>query len=272
MVAGGQDLRDRHGPRTPAGRVYCGYSSSPSREAFLGAGGLLAHDAGQQPDAGVEQRQRGDLAAGQHVIADRDFLEAARRDHPLVDALEAAAQDDGAGAGGELGAPGACVSGAPRGLISRRGRGRRPGCSRWRGPARRPSSPCRARRRPACRRRCDACRWRGRGCRSRRATTGPAASALPARLMPSGPGNISGKIVSTVARHMRSFSRRVASRSRSGSTTTILLAGDIDLRHGRVGERQQQRLAACRRLISIRSPAPKLCSAVHGAERVAVSA
>ena len=70
----------------------------PVGETLLGAGGLLAHDAGNQPHAGVDQRQRRDLAAGQHVIAERDFLELARRDQPLVDALEAAADDDRAGA------------------------------------------------------------------------------------------------------------------------------------------------------------------------------
>ena len=73
----------------------------PVGEAFLGAGGLLAHDAGHEPHAGVDQRQRRDLAARQHVVADRDLFELPRRDHPLVDALEAAADDDRAGPCGE---------------------------------------------------------------------------------------------------------------------------------------------------------------------------
>ena len=51
---------------------------------------------------GVEQRHRGDLAAGKHVVADRNFFELARFDHPLVDALEAAADDERAGAAREL--------------------------------------------------------------------------------------------------------------------------------------------------------------------------
>ena len=45
-------------------------------EALLGPGGLLAHDAGQQPHAGIDQRQRRDLAARQHEVAERDLLEA----------------------------------------------------------------------------------------------------------------------------------------------------------------------------------------------------
>ena len=38
----------------------------------------LAHHAGDQPHAGVEHRQRGDLAARQHVVADRDLGQPAR--------------------------------------------------------------------------------------------------------------------------------------------------------------------------------------------------
>ena len=47
----------------------------------------------------------------------------------------------------------------------------------------------------------------------------PEASALPARLMPSGPGNMSGNSVRTVARHIVSCPRYLGSRRQS-------LAGD----------------------------------------------
>src|SRR5665213_2727975 len=67
-------------------------------KTLLGGRGLFAHDAGQQPYAGVEQRECRGLAAPQHEVAERDFLELARRDQPLVNALETAAQNDGAGA------------------------------------------------------------------------------------------------------------------------------------------------------------------------------
>ena len=72
---------------------------------------------------------RGDFAAGQHVVADRDLFEPRGLDDPLVDALEPAADDDDAGAGRQL-AHAACVSGLPRGLISSRGRGSSAGAPR----------------------------------------------------------------------------------------------------------------------------------------------
>ena len=63
-----------------------------------------------------------DLAARQHVVADRDLFELPRLDHALVDALEPAAHDDRRPARARASATRACVSGAPRGVISRRGR------------------------------------------------------------------------------------------------------------------------------------------------------
>src|ERR1700722_14768170 len=63
-------------------------------KAFLGARLLLPHHAGNEPHAGVENGKRSDFAARQHIIADRHLDEAARRDHPLVHALKAGAQDD----------------------------------------------------------------------------------------------------------------------------------------------------------------------------------
>ncbi len=64
-------------------------------KALLGSGGFVPHHARQQPDAGVDQCHRRDLAARQHVVADRNFLQAARIDDALVDALEPAADDQG---------------------------------------------------------------------------------------------------------------------------------------------------------------------------------
>ena len=51
-----------------------------------------AHHAGQQADERIEQHQRGEFAARQHVVADADLLHAAGIDHALVHALVAAAQ------------------------------------------------------------------------------------------------------------------------------------------------------------------------------------
>ena len=85
---------------------------------------------------------------------------------------------------------------------------------------------------------------------TRRATRCPAASALPARLTPSGPGNISGKIVSTLARHMAMSRPGVgslggdAAAANAAASTTIRPPGDIDHRHRGFGERQHAR--SCR--------------------------
>src|SRR5271165_2913841 len=62
-------------------------------EAFLRARGLFADHAGVEADAGVKDRERGDLPAGQHITADRHLDQPARRNSPLVDSLEARAED-----------------------------------------------------------------------------------------------------------------------------------------------------------------------------------
>src|SRR6476646_9726277 len=77
-------------PSNRWGRVNWGYSSSPSEKLS------------SAPDAGVDQRHGCDLTARQHVVADRDFLELAGIDHPLIDALEPPADDQGAGPGGQF--------------------------------------------------------------------------------------------------------------------------------------------------------------------------
>ena len=79
----------------------------------------------------------------------------------------------------------------------------------------------------------------------------PSASARPARLTPSGPGNISGKRVRTVARKVIVAGLRVVRpRPRRAARRRIdddPPAGEVDLRHGGAGERDEQRLAARRR-------------------------
>ena len=79
-------------PRNTAGRVYCGYSEQPAREGLvLGRGGV--DRARQQAQDGVDDDERRQLAAGQHVVADRE-LEVDQRADPLVDALVARAHED----------------------------------------------------------------------------------------------------------------------------------------------------------------------------------
>src|SRR5262245_27047013 len=74
-----------------------GIFQEPLRKAFFGGRDILAHDAREEPHAGIDQAEGRDLAAGEHVVADRDFLEPARFDHALVNALEAAAQNERTG-------------------------------------------------------------------------------------------------------------------------------------------------------------------------------
>src|SRR5450830_1644642 len=104
VVAGQQHLRDRLPPPDRRPSVLRVFQQAVG-EAFLGGRGLLAHDARQQPDAGVEHAKRRDFPAGEHEIAERDFLQGARRDQPLVDALEAGADDHNALARGQLSCP-----------------------------------------------------------------------------------------------------------------------------------------------------------------------
>src|SRR6516225_7101516 len=105
MVAAGEDGGDRTAlPHLRPGvlRVF----EQSLAKALLQARSLLAHHAGQQPHASVEQDEGRDLAARKHVVADRKLLEAAPFDQALVDALEAAAEDHGAGPVGERCDPG----------------------------------------------------------------------------------------------------------------------------------------------------------------------
>src|SRR5262245_41397071 len=76
MVAAGKNGRDRTAlPELRPGilRVF----EQAVAEALLRARGLLAHDAGQQPDAGVDEGEGRDLPTRKHVVADRNLLEAA---------------------------------------------------------------------------------------------------------------------------------------------------------------------------------------------------
>src|SRR5262249_8235233 len=100
MVAAGEHGRDGTAlPELRPGilRVF----EQAVAEALLRARGLLAHDAGEKPDAGVEQGEGCNLPTREHVVADRNFLEATPFDQALVDALEAAAEDHGAGPVGQ---------------------------------------------------------------------------------------------------------------------------------------------------------------------------
>ena len=101
MVPGGKDLRYRlplEDRRPGVLRIF----KQAVGEAFLGGGGLLAHDAGQKPDAGIHQSQRGNFPARQHEVAERNLLHSARADQAFVDPLETCADNNGTEAMGEL--------------------------------------------------------------------------------------------------------------------------------------------------------------------------
>src|SRR5439155_3125443 len=67
---------------------------------FLSAGGR-AHYPGKQPHASIEDNHRAELSAGEDIVADRDGLESASFEDPLVKSLEAAAEKNDAIASGE---------------------------------------------------------------------------------------------------------------------------------------------------------------------------
>src|SRR5262249_14272168 len=73
----------------------------------------------------------------------------------------------------------------------------------------------------------------------------PSFNALPARLSPSGPGNISGKSVSAVARHTLVLRLLLGSPGQQSRRRIDhdLAPFDVDLGHRFVGERQHHRLA-----------------------------
>ncbi len=75
---------------------------------------LVAEHARNEAHAGLEDHQRRRFAAGEHGVADADFLHLTRLDHPLIEALEATTEKDEAGPAAQSRTC-ACVSGAPRG-------------------------------------------------------------------------------------------------------------------------------------------------------------
>src|SRR5436190_15748982 len=66
----------------------------PRLEAlFLSAGGR-AHYPGEQSDASIEDHHRAELAAGEHVVADRHLFDGTRLENSLVESFKAPAEKD----------------------------------------------------------------------------------------------------------------------------------------------------------------------------------
>src|SRR5581483_5081155 len=87
-----EDLGDRQPPEV-GGPGVLGVVEPPGRERLVGRPGRIAEDAGQQADHRVHDDQRGQLAAGQHVVPDRELLVDEVPPHALVHALVVAAQE-----------------------------------------------------------------------------------------------------------------------------------------------------------------------------------
>ena len=185
-------------PRNAAGRVYCGYSSRPSAEGLLVGRGLVAHHPRHQPADRLEHHHRRHLAAGQHVVADRELAVDEVLVHPLVDALVAAAQQGEAVAGRELARPGPGRGAGRRGRAAAAGGAGRP--PRPPRTAARASAPCPLRRRTGRRRPSGATSvvWPRRSCT--RTSSRPLVPGLAEEARPAKSSTIDGKIVKTSMR------------------------------------------------------------------------
>ena len=84
-----------------------GILQQPVGVRLLGQRLGVAHESGQQAYDGLDDRERGDLAAVEHVVADGDLAHLQPRGsvvhHPLVDALVATAREDQVLPGGQVG-------------------------------------------------------------------------------------------------------------------------------------------------------------------------
>ena len=109
--------------RNPAGRVYCGYSSSPSAKLSSAADSSLPSTPGHEAGHRLDHDQGGQLAAGQHDVADRQLAVDQVVGHPLVDPLVAAAEQREAAVGPASSAATAWSNRRPAGRSRRSGRG-----------------------------------------------------------------------------------------------------------------------------------------------------
>jgi hypothetical protein len=65
-----------------------GIFEQPAFERLIIPTGSRAHYAGKQPNASIQQHQRGRLAARKDDIADADFLDLTAFENPLVKTLK----------------------------------------------------------------------------------------------------------------------------------------------------------------------------------------
>ena len=92
VVAREQESRAPATPRTSAGLVYCGYSSSPSLKDSSRLDSSLPRAPGQESHDRLDDAQRRELSAGQHEVAQGDLVVDHQVERALIDALVAAAE------------------------------------------------------------------------------------------------------------------------------------------------------------------------------------
>ena len=88
-------------PRNSAGRVYCGYSSNPwlnDSSTLLASSPKAREGAGH----GIHDHQRRQVAVGEDVVADAEFVIREVLSHPFVVSLIAAADQDQSGQSGQF--------------------------------------------------------------------------------------------------------------------------------------------------------------------------
>ena len=216
------------------GRVKCGYSRRPAAKLSSVGRGLRRParrgSAGQRPRSGPWRRSRPRPARNRPgEISSRPRASITRWSRPSNRPQSRIAPGPAASARTR-----AWVSGAParREIDERAGRA----CRARRIDRRRRHIGPHHHAGPAAGRRvvdaCDACPGRARGYRAHRATRDFSPAPCPSSETPSGPGNISGNSVRTVARPAHSTPARSSSvgfdRLRARATTTIRPLGDID--------------------------------------------
>src|SRR5579859_5133615 len=101
VVAREQHVGDAHAPVLGGPRELRA-ACQVSTERVLRERVRVSDDAGDQAPDRIDQQHRRDLAAAQHVVADRDLVRGKTRAHTVVDALVAAADDDQTGLSCEL--------------------------------------------------------------------------------------------------------------------------------------------------------------------------
>ena len=224
MIARREDGRHVHAAEHRRPRVLRILEEPRPERLLLGRGRV--DGPGQQAEHGIDDDQRRQLTAGEHVVADRQ-LEVDERADALVDAFVARADEDEVRP--RRRGPRRARDGRPRRPGRAGSRGMRAGGGRRGRPRPAPGAgPCRRRRRTARRPRE---RWRPRPHSRRswmRIVARPRSWIRAGMLSPSGPSNMPGKSVTTSTSSVMARRPAVAPRDVRG-------AGVADRRRGVAG-------------------------------------